>query len=153
MFAGDHDGEDLNVDVDAALAGVATTDGEHHEEHHDEHDEFYSAFSTVDQTNFQGEKPKPWATLLVNFASLSGLFHVSDTQGANAKKGRLFDLCVPAFAVGALTSTQDVERKPTRRPRNNRYQPNNYSTTGALSAISPKNSNPRSHEQPSPPGS
>jgi len=53
-------------------------DGEHHEEQHDEHDEFHSAFSTADETNSQGEKPKPWgyvilATLLVNFASLSGL--------------------------------------------------------------------------------
>jgi len=54
-------------------------DGEHHEEQHDEHDEFHSAFSTADETNSQGEKLKPpWdgsvvlATLLVNFASLSG---------------------------------------------------------------------------------
>jgi len=141
LFTGDHDGEDLNIDVDAALARAAAVDGEHpedhdeiHEEHHDEddgehhdgHDEFQSdsAFSTADETNSQGEKPKPWgyvilATLLVNFASLSGLvllvipaihhgylrFQGSDTQGVDAKKGRLFDVCVPAFAVGALMST------------------------------------------------
>jgi len=96
LFTGDHDGEDLNIDVDAALARAAAVDGEHpedhdeiHEEHHDEddgehhdgHDEFQSdsAFSTADETNSQGEKLKPpWdgsvvlATLLVNFASLSG---------------------------------------------------------------------------------
>ncbi|KAL7533870.1 hypothetical protein ACHAWF_004650 [Thalassiosira exigua] len=104
---------------------------EHEDEHHDDHDdhqghehgdheEFRTASSTVSTS---GDKPKPWgyvilATLLVNLTSLSGLILLlipalhrgylklqgQDPSGAG-DKGRLFDVCVPAFAVGALMST------------------------------------------------
>ncbi|KAL7539439.1 hypothetical protein ACHAXR_009293 [Thalassiosira sp. AJA248-18] len=99
-------------------------DEEHHDdEHHDEehHDEFHTADFHSD--SHEEDKPKPWgyvilSTLIVNFASLSGLalfltpaiyrsylkFQGLDPQGAD-NMGRFFDVCVPAFAVGALMST------------------------------------------------
>mmetsp|Transcript_5429 Transcript_5429/g.12358 ORF Transcript_5429/g.12358 Transcript_5429/m.12358 type:complete len:619 (-) Transcript_5429:188-2044(-) len=100
-----------------------------HDEHHDDHDEhnddpndeFHTTSSTQD--SYQ-EKAKPWgyvilATLIVNLASLTGLllllipaihrgylnFQGLDSQAADGKKGRLFDVCIPAFAVGALMAT------------------------------------------------
>lgn len=105
---------------------------EHNDEH--DHDEFHSEeFSSAQQLNAE-EEGLPWgpvigATLLVNLASLSGCLilvfaaiqrgmiklrteqsarrssGIAQAPNAVYGEGIFFDLCIPAFAVGALVAT------------------------------------------------
>ena len=105
------------------MYAVAFCPSEHHSEHehsqdklHDEHS--YDAHSDATLLNIDGSKP--WgpvilATVLVNLSTLSGLFLLivpTIRRGVLTKAssdlnshGKLIDIIIPSFAVGALMAT------------------------------------------------
>jgi zinc transporter ZupT len=114
---GEHEGKDSHYEHEDEHHHEATSledghEGEDSHHMHDQHDHDVAA-------------PKPWfytilATVLVNVTSLSGLVLLLipaihrgylkmkgsyNDQDVQPKNKRLFDICVPAFAVGALMST------------------------------------------------
>jgi len=105
-------------------------EGDTHDDHddhsgHDDHDDHgEEAFDSFSSANENVEEKLPWgqvigATLLVNLASLSGCLIIALTalhrgllqrKGENPSDsavghGKLFDICIPAFAAGALIAT------------------------------------------------
>jgi len=117
-----HDGHD-HGDEDDNHDGHDHSDGDHDDDH-DGHD--HGDSESLSSTNNDAQELKsPWgpvilASIIVNLATLSGCLIIVMTAmhrgllkrqrgGAAddgvAGHGKLFDLCVPAFAVGALIAT------------------------------------------------
>mmetsp|Transcript_36371 Transcript_36371/g.63773 ORF Transcript_36371/g.63773 Transcript_36371/m.63773 type:complete len:611 (-) Transcript_36371:126-1958(-) len=121
--------EDVNLFEDANGDVVAAAEEDHddhdghddHDDHDDHGDEEFESFSS---SNENVEEKLPWgavigASLLVNLAALSGCLIVvmtavhkgvlkargEDASDVAVGHGKLFDICIPAFAVGALIAT------------------------------------------------
>eukprot|EP00985_Skeletonema_marinoi_P018903 scaffold10698_cov213-Skeletonema_marinoi.AAC.10 len=120
----EHEHDNETTSIEEVHEGEEDHDHDEHEGEEDHHDHDHEAESnSIKQAN--DDVPKPWfytilATVLVNITSLSGLVLLLipaihrgylkmkgsyNAQDAPPKNRRLFDICVPAFAVGALMST------------------------------------------------
>ena len=106
------------------LLSLCSHSGEAHSSHDTHmHNELEGEFSTLSNEATEDDK-LPWgevigATLLVNLAALSGCLIVvmvavhgkwlsmkgQDPTQTKVGHGLLFDICIPAFAVGALVAT------------------------------------------------
>jgi len=121
---GDHEDHD-HADRDHEGEEVDDHSGNDHSDHdHSDHDH---SSATGSSESAAGDEKKPWgevigAALLVNVATLSGLFllflpaiqagwlraqgkDLGPQQSIRSIHGKAFDVCVPAFAVGALMAT------------------------------------------------
>jgi len=125
----DHDGHDHGgttavVEDDHDNHSGYDRGGEANHDDHSGHDHADTEFDSVSSANDSVSEKLPWgavigASLLVNLAALSGVIIVVMTaihrgvlkyQGKDASDavvghGKLFDICIPAFAVGALIAT------------------------------------------------
>ncbi|KAL7535319.1 hypothetical protein ACHAWF_005131 [Thalassiosira exigua] len=122
----DHEGHDHGASVESEghdNHDHGVSDGDDHDDHegHDHGEETASSFSSA---NDGQTKKTPWgpvigATLLVNLATLAGVLLVvlaavqrgllklqgKESSDAVVGHGTFFDVCIPAFAVGALIAT------------------------------------------------
>jgi zinc transporter ZupT len=113
---GDHDEEEHEGNHEGETEDEHDHDGHDHEK--EDHDELHSTeFSEIN--NQEATSSKPWgavigATLLVNCAALTGLLLMvlpvmrrgMLTSTSDSKShGKLIDIIIPSFAVGALMAT------------------------------------------------